>query len=36
MQAVDSIYGIEQIEKSWRLITELPVQVVIQPRQKEF
>lgn len=28
-QAVDSVYGVELIERSWRLHTELPLQVVI-------
>lgn len=32
-QAVDSAYGVEPIERSWRLHTELPLQVVVQPRQ---
>ena len=32
-QAVDSAYGVEPIEKTWRLHTELLLQVVVQPRQ---
>ena len=33
-QAVDSAYGVEPIERSWRLNTELPLQVALQARQE--
>lgn len=33
-QAVDSAYGVEPIERSWRLNTQLPLQVALQSRQE--
>lgn len=32
-QAVDPAYGVEPIEKTWRLDIELPLEVVIQPKK---
>lgn len=33
-QAVDSAYGDEPIEKSWRLNADLPMQVILKPKQE--
>ena len=33
-QAVDPAYGVESIERSWRLNTELPLQAVLQPKRE--
>lgn len=33
-QVVDPAYGVEPMERSWRLNTDLPLQIILQPKQE--